>query len=377
MAASLYNGLVSGMNSFTSAISGAGHLPATGKPIVLASRASTLAQIQTNIVLDALQKAHPDITFETSFMKTEGDKNQSQALYLLGGKSLWTKELEVSLLEGDVDILVHSLKDVPTTLPPGCELGAIMEREQPADCLVVKKGLGYKSLVDLPHGSVVGTSSVRRVAQLRRHYPGLVFQDVRGNLNTRLAKLDAPTGPFVAIVLAKAGLVRLGFADRVTCDLTSPILYHAVGQAALGVEIRSDDARIKAVIDTLIHWRTDWMCRAERAYLRILEGGCSVPVGVETSLVPVRGEGWSTARQRCMLTVTGTVTGLQGTPHVEVTVMEEIENSAQAEGLGERLAHTLIGKGARSVLEEIGKDREARVASDPTAEKRLQEAVQN
>jgi hydroxymethylbilane synthase len=148
------------------------------KPIVLASRASTLAQIQTNIVLDALQKAHPGKTFSTSFMSTEGDRNQAQALYLLGGKSLWTKDLEVALLEGEVDILVHSLKDVPTTLPPGCELGAITEREEPQDCLVVKTGLAYKTLQDLPDGSVVGTSSVRRVAQLRKSFPKLVFQDV-------------------------------------------------------------------------------------------------------------------------------------------------------------------------------------------------------
>lgn len=150
----------------------------TKKPIVLASRASTLAQVQTNSVLDALRAAHPHLEFETSFMTTEGDKNQTQALYLLGGKSLWTKELEVSLLQGDVDILVHCLKDMPTSLPEGCELGAIMEREDPTDSLVVKRGLPYTCLEDIPDGSVIGTSSVRRVAQLRRKFPKLVFQDV-------------------------------------------------------------------------------------------------------------------------------------------------------------------------------------------------------
>lgn len=349
------------MGSAWSGPLGAGYLPqANSKPIVLASRASTLAQIQTNIVLDALRVAHPHLKFETLFMTTEGDKNQAQALYLLGGKSLWTKELEISLLKGDVDILVHSLKDVPTTLPPGCELGAIMEREEPADCLVVKKGLPYTRLEDLPEGSIVGTSSVRRVAQLRRNFPQLVFQDVRGNLNTRLAKLDAPTSAYVAIILAKAGLVRLGFANRVTCDLTSPILYHAVGQAALGVEIRSDDEKVKEIVDTLVHWQTDWRCRAERAYLRVLEGGCSVPVGVETSLVPVRGEGRNGGPERCMLTMTGTVTSLGGSPHVELTVMEEIESVEDAERLGAKLARELIDKGALGILEEINKDRETR-----------------
>jgi len=172
--------------------------------------------------------------------------------------------------------------------------------------------------------------------------------------------LDAPTGPFAGIVLAKAGLVRLGFANRVTCDLKPPTLYHAVGQAALGVEIRTGDESIKELIQTVIHWQTDWRCRAERAYLRVLEGGCSVPVGVETSLVPVRGEGRNAGPERCMLTMTGTVTGLQGTPHVELTVMEEVESVEDSEVLGARLAHQLIKEGALAILEEITKDRETR-----------------
>ncbi|KAF7784521.1 hypothetical protein Agabi119p4_686 [Agaricus bisporus var. burnettii] len=175
---------------------------------VLASRASQLAQVQTNIVLASLQKQFPSQqgddqagqTFSTSFMSTAGDKNQSQALYLLGGKALWTKELEVALQDGTVDILVHSLKDVPTTLPSGFQLGAILEREDPADSLVVKQGKPWKSLDDLPDGSVVGTSSVRRVAQLKRKFPKLQFSDVRGNLNTRLAKLDDPNGPYAALI---------------------------------------------------------------------------------------------------------------------------------------------------------------------------------
>lgn len=150
---------------------------------VLASRASQLAQIQTNIVLASLQNQQQGddqgrSTFSTSFMSTAGDKNQSQALYLLGGKALWTKELEVALKDGTVDMLVHSLKDVPTTLPSGCLLGAILEREDPADSLVVKQGKPWKSLDDLPDGSVVGTSSVRRVAQLKRKFPKLQFLDV-------------------------------------------------------------------------------------------------------------------------------------------------------------------------------------------------------
>lgn len=156
------------------------------RKFVLASRASQLAQIQTNIVLSTLQSLYPEDPnaananpkFTTSFMSTAGDKNQSQALYLLGGKALWTKELEVALKENDVDLLIHSLKDVPTTLPEGCVLGAVLEREDPVDSLVVKAGEKWTSLDELPEGSVVGTSSVRRVAQLKRKYPGLKFLDV-------------------------------------------------------------------------------------------------------------------------------------------------------------------------------------------------------
>lgn len=152
------------------------------RTFTIASRASQLAQIQTNIVLNSLQEAFPpngtNPEFKTSFMTTAGDKNQSQALYLLGGKALWTKELEVALKDRDVDMLVHSYKDVPTTLPEGCVIGAVLEREDPVDSLVVRQGKEWKTLDDLPDGSVVGTSSVRRVAQLRRKYPKLQFLDV-------------------------------------------------------------------------------------------------------------------------------------------------------------------------------------------------------
>ena len=153
------------------------------RKFTLASRASQLAQVQTNAARDAMRAAFPQTQLETSFMTTGGDHNQSQALYLLGGKSLWTKELEVALKEGVVDMLVHSYKDVPTVLPEGCEIAGVMEREDPVDSLIVKKGLPYKTLEDLPDGSVVGTSSVRRVAQLKRRFPKLVFKDVVSSIH--------------------------------------------------------------------------------------------------------------------------------------------------------------------------------------------------
>ena len=153
--------------------------PSEGKKrtFILASRTSQLAQTQTYMVRDLLREAFPSASFDTSFMTTGGDRNQTQALYLLGGKSLWTKDLEIALAEGAVDMLVHCYKDVPTVLPEGCEIAGVLERENPLDSLVMKKGLPYKSLEDLPDGSVIGTSSVRRVAQLKRMFPKLVFQD--------------------------------------------------------------------------------------------------------------------------------------------------------------------------------------------------------
>ncbi|KAF8491277.1 porphobilinogen deaminase [Gautieria morchelliformis] len=326
--------------------------PMPRKPIVIASRASKLAQIQTYIVRDALQALYPTVPFQVALMSTEGDKNQSQALYVLGGKSLWTKELEVALLEQDVDILVHSLKDVPTVLPDGCELGAILEREDPADSLVVKKNLPYKTLQDLPDASVVGTSSVRRVAQLKRQFPKLVFKDVRGNLHTRLSKLDAPDGEYVALVLAKAGLVRLDWNDRISSDIVPPILYHAVGQAALGVEVRTSDLEVKQLVHGISHRPTDWRCRAERSCLRVLEGGCSVPVGAETVLEG-SGDVWT-------LTLTGTVTSLLGDRHVQQTRSREVRVAEDAEALGEEVAKALIENGGRDILQEVTLDRASR-----------------
>ena len=148
------------------------------RTVTLSSRASQLAQIQTNMVRDELSALYPEHTFATSFMTTGGDHNQSQAIYLIGGKEMWTKELEVALREGAVDMLVHCLKDMPTAAPAGCEIAGVLKREDPVDCLIVKEGLTYKSLEELPEGSVVGTSSVRRVAQLKRWFPKLAFKDI-------------------------------------------------------------------------------------------------------------------------------------------------------------------------------------------------------
>ena len=176
-----------------------------------------------------------------------------------------------------------------------------------------------------------------------------------------MSKLDAPDGPFSALILAKAGLVRLGMGDRITTDISSPILYHAVGQGALGVEIRQGDVAVQSLCLALNHRPTEWRGRAERAMLRVLEGGCSVPVGVHTELVPVGAD--EDPASRAELTITGTVTSLDGKRHVEHTLKEEVSSAREAEIVGERLARTLVETGAREILEEIAKDKEARKAA--------------
>jgi hydroxymethylbilane synthase len=233
-------------------------------------------------------------SFPITSMSTSGDQNQKSPLYVIGGegKAIWTKELEVALAGGAVDAIVHCLKDIPTTLPEGLMLAAILQREDPRDALVIKSGLPYKTLDDLPPGSVIGTSSVRRVSQLRRRYPELVFSDVRGNLNTRLSKLDSPTGPYTALVLAAAGLIRLSLSSRINAFLSAPVLMHSVGQGSLAIEVRrpppgavpetNRDARIVEMIRSIGDWRATWRQEAERSLLKQLEGGCSIPVGVDS-----------------------------------------------------------------------------------------------
>lgn len=233
------------------------------------------------------------IQFSTRTMSTLGDLNLKSPLYVIGGegRSIWTKELEVALMAGAVDAIVHSLKDVPTTMPEGVELAAILEREDPRDALVVKQGLPYKSLSEMPQGSVIGTSSVRRVSLLRRAYPQLMFSDVRGNINTRLAKLDAEDGPYTALVLAAAGLKRMELDHRITTYVSAPVMLHAVGQGSLAVEVRTPqgegeaaarDARIQHMVRSVSSWRATWRCAAERALMHRMEGGCSIPLGVST-----------------------------------------------------------------------------------------------
>ena len=302
----------------------------------IGSRKSQLALVQTYWVQEELQKNFPDITFEVHTMSTQGDKILDVALAKIGDKGLFTKELELGMLQNETDLAVHSLKDLPTNLPEGLVLGCVTERENPADALVVHEKLKDKQLETLPEGAVIGTSSLRRLAQLRYHFPHLEFKDVRGNLNTRLAKLDA--GEYDALILAFAGLHRLGMSDRIHQVIPPEVSLHAVGQGALGIECRAGDNNILNLLKSLEHTATAQRCYAERAFLRELEGGCQVPIGVNTQ---IEGE---------QLTLTGLVASLDGKKLVKDIVTGA---TADAEQIGIELAQKLRKQGAQEILDQI------------------------
>ena len=302
----------------------------------IASRRSQLAMVQTNWVKAELEKAHPGLTITVEAMATQGDKILDVALAKIGDKGLFTKELEAQMLVGRADIAVHSLKDLPTKLPEGLMLGCITEREDPADALVVNAKNANHKLDTLPEGAVVGTSSLRRLAQLRHHYPHLSFKDVRGNVITRLEKLDS--GDYDCLILAAAGLERLGFGDRIHQIIPGDISLHAVGQGALGIECVEGKPEVLEIIKVLEHTTTSRRCLAERAFLRELEGGCQVPIGVNSQ---INNED---------LTLTGMVASLDG----KRLIRDEASGSAaDPESIGIELAGKLMQQGAGAILKEI------------------------
>lgn len=306
------------------------------RTIRIGSRKSQLALVQTYWVQEQLQKSFPEMSFEVHTMSTHGDKILDVALAKIGDKGLFTKELEVGMLNQEIDFAVHSLKDLPTRLPEGLVLAAITERENPADALVLHEKHKGKQIDTLPEGAVIGTSSLRRLAQLRHHFPHLQFKDVRGNLNTRMAKLDA--GEYDALILAVAGLQRLGMGDRVHQILPKEISLHAVGQGALGIECRADDAELLSLLKAIEHPETRDRCLAERSFLRELEGGCQVPIGVNTE---INGDN---------LTLTGIVASVDGQKLAKDTVTGVAQD---AEQVGKELAQILRKQGAQEILDEI------------------------
>uniref|UniRef100_A0A182QUV5 hydroxymethylbilane synthase n=1 Tax=Anopheles farauti TaxID=69004 RepID=A0A182QUV5_9DIPT len=254
------------------------------KTIRVGSRKSELALTQTKHVISLLQKLNPDVVYEIHTMTTVGDRVLNKSLPKIGEKSLFTKDLEDALRTGGVDFVVHSLKDLPTSLPLGMAIGAVLEREDPRDALVLNERHRECTLASLPRGSIVGTSSLRRSAQLARFYSHLTVCDIRGNLNTRLAKLDAEASKFAGIILAQAGLVRMGWNKRIDQIIEPHEILYAVGQGALAVECRSNDDYILDMLGKLCHLETQCRILTERSFLKTLGGGCSAPVAVRTEL---------------------------------------------------------------------------------------------
>lgn len=246
--------------------------------LIIGSRGSRLALWQSEFVKTKLQSLYPEINIHIEIIKTTGDVNTQQPLTEIGGKGVFTKELEEALLDGRVDLAVHSLKDLPTILPDGLTLSAITEREDPRDALIIRKDLRNESssISSLPLNAVVGTSSQRRMSQLKSLRPDVQLKDMRGNIDTRLRKLDE--GKYEAIILASAGLRRLGWGDRISETIPIDEMLPAVGQGALGLETRENDSDTINLIKSLNHHETAIACKAERAFLRGLGGGCQLPI---------------------------------------------------------------------------------------------------
>ncbi|CAM1507819.1 Fc.00g046670.m01.CDS01 [Cosmosporella sp. VM-42] len=318
----------------------------TANVINVGTRKSPLALAQADLVVADLQSHFPDYTFPIHGMTTTGDRDQNTALYNFGGKALWTSQLEERLVNKELDIVVHCLKDMPTALPEGCVIGCVTARKDPRDTLVIKKALvekhGWKTLADLPAGSIIGTSSVRRIAQLVRRYPHLKFKDHRGNIQTRLKKLDDDP-ELTAIILAAAGLQRMDLDDHISQFLESDNggILHAVGQGALAVECRADDERVLSILRKIEDEQTMLACEAERALMRALEGGCSVPIGVETHWVGGK------------LRLRATVVSLKGDEGVNSETTESITTREAADEFGRRMAKDLVEKGAGKILDAI------------------------
>ncbi|CAJ0879392.1 Porphobilinogen deaminase [Ralstonia sp. LMG 32965] len=316
--------------------------PAAQAPtkLVIASRESRLALWQAEHVRAALQKYYPACDVSILGMTTRGDQILDRSLAKVGGKGLFVKELEVALAEGRADLAVHSLKDVPMELPEGFALSTILEREDPRDAFVSND---YTDLASLPAGAVVGTSSLRREASLRARFPHLVIQPLRGNLDTRLGKLDR--GDYAAIILAAAGLKRLGLVDRIRSTIAPEESLPAAGQGALGIEIRADREDVRACLAPLHDAPTALAVTAERAVSRILGGSCQVPLA---SFAQWSGAG--TLRLRAF------VASQDGTRKLAADGEATPSTLAEADALGVRVAQQMLAGGARDILAMLGAD---------------------
>jgi hydroxymethylbilane synthase len=305
----------------------------TKRRLRIGTRGSLLALTQSTFIKRSLEQFWPDLQVALTIIKTTGDKIQDVPLAKVGGKGLFVKEIEDALLAGDVDLAVHSMKDVPAELPGGLEIGVVPEREDPRDVLVAARGNG---LADLPQGGVVGSSSLRRAAQVKRLRPDLRVEMLRGNLDTRLRKLES--GQYDAIILAAAGLHRMGWKDRITAYFDPAEFLPAIGQGALGLEFRSDDEATQRLVRPLHHADTAAAVEAERAFLQRLEGGCQVPIGGHAIVSGDR------------VALSGLVASLDGR---EIITRQGTAPRAEAAQLGRRIAGELLDAGARRILEDV------------------------
>lgn len=308
------------------------------KTVVIGTRGSKLALWQADYIQNRLEEQYPNVTVKQKIITTKGDKILDVPLAKIGGKGLFTKELETAMLEGEIDLAVHSMKDVPSEMPEGLTLGVITAREHEGDAFV---SLRYRSLDELPQGAKVGTSSLRRKAQLLKHRPDLKIYSLRGNVGTRLDKLESEN--FDAIILAVAGLRRLGLGNRIVEILPHDICLPAVGQGALGLEYRADDHEMAQMLAFLNDEMTSVAVRAERAYLKRIEGGCQVPVGIY-------GEADATG-----VTLRAAILAVDGT---EAIVDREYGTHADCENVGLRLAERMLAAGGEAILRELTENTE-------------------
>ncbi|KPK00398.1 MAG: hypothetical protein AMK71_08390 [Nitrospira bacterium SG8_35_4] len=302
--------------------------------IIIATRGSKLALWQAEWIKSQIKNIHPDMEVELNKIKTTGDKILDVPLAQVGGKGLFVKEIEEAMLRGEADLAVHSMKDVPTDLPEGLHLSAICKREDPRDAFIA--GPGISSFHDLPQGARVGTSSLRRMCQLLNKRPDIKITQLRGNVDTRLRKLDE--GEFDAIILATAGVKRLGYETRITEKISTQTSLPAIGQGAVGIECRTDDEFINDLLSKLNHEET-WVCvSAERAFLKKLEGGCQVPIASHAQL------------KDGQLMIEGLVGSLDGKTLIKSSIQGKSED---AEPLGTALAEKLLSQGAGEILAEV------------------------
>eukprot|EP01112_Ceratiomyxa_fruticulosa_P016320 TRINITY_DN4910_c0_g1_i2.p1 TRINITY_DN4910_c0_g1~~TRINITY_DN4910_c0_g1_i2.p1 ORF type:complete len:321 (-),score=59.89 TRINITY_DN4910_c0_g1_i2:105-1067(-) len=312
--------------------------------IIVGSRGSALALKQTEIVQGLLLKGFKNLKLPLEIITTMGDKELVSPLPEIGGRGVFTKEIDNALLEQRIDIAVHSLKDIPTKIEEGLKIGAILKREDPHDCLVLREGLVGLTLETLPKGSVIGSSSLRRISQIKSKYDNLVFKDIRGNLQTRLKKLDS--GEYDAIILAVAGLTRIDLASRISQVLSFDICLPAAGQGALAVCCRTDDFYAQLILSQIEDFETSLCCTAERSLLDKLQGGCSTPIGI-CGEINKEGE----------LELRAVVLSLDGKEYVREMVKGKCAAIEDTEKLVLDLVNILNQKGAHSIIENVEKQR--------------------